>query len=107
MLHRTAAPLGTGYKHQKEVADCPAAICGVDLKSLFWNNWPRSSPVIRAADPEWGLGARSSESKWPGLKFIELLPDSSVGKKPTCNAGEPGSTPGLGRSAGEGQGYSL
>ena len=35
------------------------------------------------------------------------LPDSSVGKGSTCNAGDPGSIPGLGRSAGEGKGYSL
>ena len=33
--------------------------------------------------------------------------DSSVGKKSACNAGDPGLTPGLGRSAGEGIGYPL
>ena len=33
------------------------------------------------------------------------LPDSSVGKESACNAGDPGSTPVLGRSAGEGIGY--
>ena len=33
------------------------------------------------------------------------LPDSSVGKESTCNAGEPSSIPGLGRSTGEGTGY--
>ena len=33
------------------------------------------------------------------------LPGSSAGKKSTCNAGDPGSIPGLGRSAGEGIGY--
>ena len=31
--------------------------------------------------------------------------DSSVGKESTCNAGDPGSIPGLGRSPGEGIGY--
>ena len=31
----------------------------------------------------------------------------SVGKESTCNAGEPGSIPGLGRSAGEGNGKPL
>ena len=31
--------------------------------------------------------------------------DSSVGKESTCNAGDPGSIPGLGRSVGEGIGY--
>ena len=33
--------------------------------------------------------------------------DSSVGKESNCNAGDPGSIPGLGRSAGEGIGYPL
>ena len=33
------------------------------------------------------------------------FPDSSVGKESACNAGDPGSIPELGRSAGEGIGY--
>ena len=33
------------------------------------------------------------------------FPDSSVGKESACNAGDPGSIPGLGRSPGEGKGY--
>ena len=32
---------------------------------------------------------------------------SSAGKESACNAGDPGSIPGLGRSAGEGIDYSL
>ena len=32
------------------------------------------------------------------------FPDSSVGKESACNAGDPSSIPGLGRSAGEGIG---
>ena len=35
------------------------------------------------------------------------FPDSSVGKESACNAGDPGSTPELERSAGEGIGYPL
>ena len=35
------------------------------------------------------------------------FPDSSVGKESTCNAGDPGAIPGLGRFAGEGVGYPL
>ena len=35
------------------------------------------------------------------------FPDSSVGKESACNAGDHGSIPGLGRSAGEGIGYPL
>ena len=34
-------------------------------------------------------------------------PDSSVGKESTCNAGDPGLIPGLGRSTGEGIGYPI
>ena len=35
------------------------------------------------------------------------FPDSSVGKEPTCNAGDSGLIPESGRSAGEGVGYPL
>ena len=35
------------------------------------------------------------------------FPHSSVGKESTCNAGDPSSIPGSGRSTGEGKGYSL
>ena len=35
------------------------------------------------------------------------FPDCSVNKESTCNAGNPGSIPGLGRSAGGGIGYPL
>ena len=35
------------------------------------------------------------------------FPGNSVGKESTCNAGHPGSIPGLGRSPGEGTGYPL
>ena len=35
------------------------------------------------------------------------FPDSSVGKESACNAGDPSSIPGQGRSTGEGIGYSL
>ena len=35
------------------------------------------------------------------------FPDSSIGKESACNAGDPGSIPGLERSPGEGIGYPL
>ena len=34
-----------------------------------------------------------------------VFPDSSIGKGSACNAGDPGSIPGSGRSAREGKGY--
>ena len=39
--------------------------------------------------------------------FLLGFPDSSVGKESACNAGDPGSIPGSGRSPGEGIGYPL
>ena len=36
-----------------------------------------------------------------------VLPDSSIGKESACNAGDPSSIPGMGRSTGEGIGYPL
>ena len=51
-----------------------------------------------------------------GLSVVQCLssssarvgfPDSSVSKESTCNAGDPGSIPGSGRSAGERKGYPL
>ena len=36
-----------------------------------------------------------------------MFPDSTVVKESTCNAGDPSSIPGSGRSAGEGIGYPL
>ena len=44
-----------------------------------------------------------SKKLWPEVDF----PHSSVGKESTCNVGDPGLIPGLGRSAGEGIGYPL
>ena len=41
------------------------------------------------------------------LEANSHFPDSSVGKESTCNAEDPGSILGLGRSAGEGIGYPL
>ena len=47
------------------------------------------------------------------MKFAPLsvclldFPNGSVGKESACNAGDPGSIPGLERSAGEGIGYPL
>ena len=35
------------------------------------------------------------------------FPDSLVGKESACSAGDPSSSPGSGRSPGEGKGYSL
>ena len=52
-------------------------------------------------------------SFWPLTLFFYFIPVflgspcSSAGKESACNAGDLGSTPGLGRSPGKGNGYPL
>ena len=41
------------------------------------------------------------------LRHCYIIPDSSVGKESTYNAGDPSLIPGLGRYPGEGNGYPL
>ena len=41
------------------------------------------------------------------ISMAQGFPDSSVGKEASCNAGDLGSIPGSGRSAGEGKDYPL
>ena len=42
-----------------------------------------------------------------GNRNVHGFPDSSAGKESACNAGDPGSIPGSGRSPGEAVGYPL
>ena len=46
------------------------------------------------------------ENRWDPV-LCRDFPGSSVGKRSACNAGDPGSIPGLGRSLREGIGYPL
>ena len=47
------------------------------------------------------------KTHWSGNSHFDLTASSSAGKESACNAGDPGSTPGSGRSPGEGIGYPL
>ena len=60
--------------------------------------WISSRETCRCGDP-------SKLRLVPEL--LEGFPGSSAGKESTCNAGDPGSIPVLGRRAGEGIGYPL
>ena len=51
------------------------------------------------------LGLCASTAGGTGLIPGQGFPDSSVGKESTCNAGDPGSIPGSGRTTGEGIGH--
>ena len=43
----------------------------------------------------------------PVFPNLQLFPDCSVGKESACNVRDLGSTPGSGRSPGEGKGYPI
>ena len=58
--------------------------------------------------PSTGLGTRKlSPNIYDGAILRTGFPDSSVDKEFACNAGDPSSIPGLGRSPREGIGYLL
>ena len=48
-----------------------------------------------------------TEIFWKNLQPMKNFPHSSVGKESTCNVGDLGSIPGLGRFPGEGKTYPL
>ena len=71
----------------------------------------QSSADQHQAVPAWGLEKAPMETDHQGraslfttLRSFKSFTDSSVGKESACNAGDPGSIPGSGRSAGEGIG---
>ena len=55
------------------------------------------------------MGARSGErvKRYKPVCISIKFPHSSAGKEPACNARDPSSIPGLGKSTGEGIGYPL
>ena len=83
------------HKSEKQVKSCPTLSGPMDCS-------PPGSSVLGI------FQARVLE--WGAIAFSVILlgfPHSSVGKESTCNAGDPGSIPGSGRSPGEGIGYPL
>ena len=64
--------------------------------------------IWEIGNQQWCLVGRNQGTrlqKRQSPPFPQGFPDSSVGKESTCNAGDPGWIPGLGRSPGEGIGY--
>ena len=60
------------------------------------------------AKTPWGHGRGNTGQRWSRVNNVHLdSPGGSDGKASACNAGDPGSIPGLGRSAGEGNGNPL
>ena len=77
-------------------------------KSFYRTN---DTPEMSHGSPwdlgEWDLGKFTSLLWVSTLPFIQCFPHSAVGKESACNARDPGSILGSGRSPGEGIGYPL
>ena len=87
--------------------------CKIKMQGLLLKNYKKvpdlNSIILNQRWDPLGIGPCAAvllASLWSWL-CIELytLPDSSVGKESACNAEDPGSIPGSGRSTGEGKGY--
>ena len=94
--------------------------CGQEEKGMTedemagWHHWLdgcESEWTQGVGDGQGGLACcdswghkESDRTEW--LNWTEEMVNS-VGKESACNAGDPGSIPGLGRSPGEGKGYTL
>ena len=89
--------------------------CWIPLDFPLMPHLPKSQIITLLLSVPIGLPILGILSKWNHITYAILclasfrwsFPDSSAGKESTCNAGDPGSIPGSGRSAGEGIGYPL
>ena len=75
-------------------------ICLLMQKTWVWSLVWKDLTYLRATKSV-------HHSYWTHTQALLQSPRSSVSKEPTCNAGDPGSIPGSGKSAGEGIGYTL
>ena len=84
--------------------------------SIFWSS---AFFMVQLSHPYMTTGKTIALTRWTFVskvmsllfnilsRFVMGFSDSSVGKEFTCNVGNLGSVPGLGRSPGEGKGYPL
>ena len=87
---------------------------GLLVMSVSWkmSRWSWSlclTTLLSCVDCPWRGGRSEAFGFGNDLlnKAFKGFPGSSAGKESTCNAGDPGLIPGLGRSPGEGIGYPI
>ena len=73
---------------------------------FWWRTWVMIQPYFNEA---WAPRSEKPELVYwiKDMQVMICFPGGSAGKETTCNAGDLGSIPGLGRSPGEGKGYPL
>ena len=87
---------------------CSASLRELRPQGLGWRMTPLGTPSPKEGHRQ---PASRTSARPPGVQSCLSLsggfPGGSAGKDSTCNAGDPGLIPGLGRSPGEGNGYTL
>ena len=100
-IRRTKSPKGP------RVGRSPLELKLLQLEDGSWvtlselEQWNSGNVGLTPGLEEWRRQAQLAHS----FDIMKGFPDNSVGKESTCNAGDLGSIPGLGRSPGEGKGY--
>ena len=78
--------------------------------SIYWASLVaqlvKNSPAMQENPVRWVSKILWRRDRLPTPVFLGF-PSGSAGKESTCNAGDLGSVPGLGRYPGEGKGYPL
>ena len=83
----------------------PGQNTGVGSLSLLQGIFPRNQTRVSCIAGRFFTNWTMREVDW--VTFTLGFPCGSTGKESACNAGDLGSTPGSGRSPGEGNGYPL
>ena len=94
-------------RNQTQRANTACDIVTNKKKYSFKKKKRRRKITVRdASSPWWNQKSRKTTEKRTTLSPSDL-PGGSDGEESVCNAGDPGSIPGLGKSPGEGNGNTL
>ena len=93
------------WNSSAEIPSPPLTLFVVMLPKAHLTSHTRMNGSRWVTTPSWLLG--SLRSFLYSSDLSEGFPYGSAGKESTCNVGDLGSIPGLGRSPGEGKGYPL
>ena len=108
-LHRSNRVLGTSGVQSHRVPKCPSGSGGACEDACLPSRGCSCHPGLM--EHWWYPPSQEvSPGSWPLLALTPFsggFPGGSDRKEAACNAGDPGSIPGSGRSPGEGNGYPL
>ena len=102
---RPPCPSPTPGVHSKLEVTHPQKLAEPVLRKRLWASLPAALHLLQASLVSSSLVSSGDVPGCPDENYNQLR--KTLVKNPACNAGNPGSIPGLGRSPGEGKGYPL